>query len=68
VSELEALVAAHREREDEIADLVEMAESAPNLALAVIDTEDTTDINVWNESMTVLEPVVFYRVVKMEAK
>jgi len=34
----------------------------------VIDTEDTTDINVWNESMTVLEPVVFYRVVKMEGE
>ena len=68
MSELEALVAAHREREDEIADLVEMAESAPNLALAVIDTEDTTDINVWNANMTVLEPVVFYRVVKMEDK
>ena len=39
-----------------------------NYRLAVIDTEDTTDINVWNESMTVLEPVVFYRVVKMEGE
>jgi len=63
--DLSARVEAISKREDEIADLVELAESAPNLALAVVDTEDTTDINVWNESMTVLEPVVFYRVVKM---
>lgn len=68
MNELARRVEAISKREDEIADLVELADSAPNLALAVIDTEDTTDINVWNESMTVLEPVVFYRVVKMEGE
>ena len=68
MNELQAMIEAHAKRQEEIADLVDLAESAPNLALAVIDTEDTTDINVWNESMTVLEPVVFYRVVKMEGE
>ena len=48
--------------------LIELADSAPNLRLAVVDAEDTTDINVWNESMTVLSPQTFYRIVKMEGE
>jgi len=53
---------------ERVKELVELAASAPNLRLAVVDAEDTTDINVWNESMTVLSPQMFYRVVKMEGE
>ena len=50
--------------------LAELADDPehPERRLAVVDAEDTTDINVWNESMTVLSPQTFYRVVKMEEK
>lgn len=40
----------------------------PERRLVVVDTEDTTEVNVWNESITVLTPATFYRVVKMEDK
>ena len=55
---------------ERIKPFIELADdpARPERRLAVVDAEDTTDINVWNESMTVLSPQTFYRIVKMEGE